>query len=70
MGNNSTFDQPHYNALNEARGAALGPLLAALADNVGLHTVVDVGSGLGYFSALLKDLGFDVLAVDSRPGNV
>ncbi len=70
MGNNSTFDQPHYNALNEARGAVLGPLLASLSENVGLHTVVDVGSGLGYFSALLKDLGFDVLAVDGRPGNV
>src|SRR5262249_7759633 len=31
---------------------------------------IDVGCGLGYFSALLKSLGFDVTAIDGRQQNV
>jgi FkbM family methyltransferase len=66
----SAFDQPHYEALNKAREAALRPLLASLEQGANLRTVVDVGCGLGYFSALMKRLGFEVIALDGRPENV
>jgi FkbM family methyltransferase len=64
------FDQPHYEALNKAREATLRPLLASLETSADLRTVVDVGCGLGYFSALMTDLGFQVMALDGRPENV
>ena len=70
MSNGSAFDQPHYEALNKAREATLRPLLASLEKSADLRTVVDVGCGLGYFSALMTDLGFRVIALDGRPENV
>lgn len=70
MSRSSVFDQPHYEALNKVREAALRPLVASLRQSVRLQSVVDVGCGLGYFSVVLRDLGFAVLAVDGRPENV
>jgi FkbM family methyltransferase len=64
------FDQPHYTALNEAREATLRPLLTSLRNSTDLRTVIDVGSGLGYFSGVVKSLGFDVIALEGRPENV
>lgn len=63
------FDQPHYVALNTAREATLRPLLESL-NGADLRTVVDLGCGLGYFSAVVKSLGFQVTALDGRPENV
>jgi FkbM family methyltransferase len=70
MSGGFAFDQPHYKALNKAREAVLRPLLTSLGESVDLRTVVDVGCGLGYFSAVMTDLGFEVLALDGRPENV
>jgi FkbM family methyltransferase len=70
MSRSSVFDQPHYDALNRVREAALRPLVASMRQSVRLKSVVDVGCGLGYFSVVLRDLGFAVLAVDGRPENV
>jgi SAM-dependent methyltransferase len=70
MGSNFVFDQPHYDALNTAREATLGQLLKSLKKDLTLRTAVDVGCGLGHFAVFLRDLGFDVLAVDGRQENV
>ena len=70
MGSNFVFDQPHYDALNTAREATLGQLLKSLKEDLELRTAVDVGCGLGRFAVFLRDLGFDVLALDGRQENV
>jgi len=70
MDTNFVFDQPHYDALNSAREATLGQLLKSLKKDLELRTAVDVGCGLGHFAVFLRDLGFDVLAVDGRQENV
>ena len=70
MGGNFVFDKPHYDALNAAREAVLAYLFKSLKKDVELRTAVDVGCGLGHFSAFLRDMGFDVLALDGRQENV
>jgi SAM-dependent methyltransferase len=70
MDSNFVFDQPHYDALNSAREATLGQLLKSLKKDLELRTAVDVGCGLGHFAVFLRDLGFDVLALDGRQENV
>jgi len=70
MGSNFVFDQPHYDALNTAREATLGQLLKPLKKDLELRTAVDVGCGLGHFAVFLRNLGFDVLALDGRQENV
>lgn len=37
---------------------------------LGLTRVTDVGCGLGYFSELLVELGFDTRAIEGRAGNI
>jgi len=64
------FDQPHYSALNKAREEALRQFLASLRNELQLRSAVDVGCGVGYFSALLQALRLDVLALDGRPENL
>jgi SAM-dependent methyltransferase len=63
------FDHRHYEPLNRARGDVVRRLLAELKDPLQLHTAVDVGCGVGYFSGLLQSLGFAVTGVDGRNGN-
>ena len=70
MSGGFAFDQPHYEALNKAREVALRPLVASLQKDADFRTVVDVGCGLGYFSSVMRNLGFDVLAIDGRSENV
>jgi len=64
------FDAAHYESLNTSRGAVVSSLLNQVKNTLGLYTAIDVGCGLGYFSALVKSLGLDVMAVDGRPQNV
>ncbi len=64
------FDQPYATRYVEARQAALREFLPDLMRDLGLHTAVDVGCGVGYFSTFLREMGFDVLALDARLGNV
>lgn len=54
----------------EARKESLGPLISSLKEKLGMRTALDVGCGVGYLSAFLRDLGFDVTAVDGREENV
>lgn len=70
MSSRFIFDQPHYDALNAAREATIRQLLESLRKNFVMRTAVDVGCGLGHFSAFLRDIGFDVLALDGRPENI
>ncbi|HTQ61188.1 MAG TPA: class I SAM-dependent methyltransferase [Candidatus Solibacter sp.] len=64
------FDLEHYEKLNTARSTVVGDLLGEVASQVKLQTAIDVGSGLGYFSAYLHSLGLQVTAVDGRRENV
>jgi len=45
-------------------------LLGEIKQPLGLRTAVDVGCGLGYFSSLLKSLGFEITGADGREQNV
>jgi FkbM family methyltransferase len=64
------FDQPHYRAMNEARGEALRQFLLSLEKELTLRSAVDVGCGLGYFAELLRGFRLDVLGLDGRAENV
>jgi len=70
MASSSVFDQSHYDALNTARVTAIRELLESLQKECELRTAVDVGCGLGYFAVFVRDLGFDVLALDGWQENV
>ena len=64
------FDMPHATGFTKARTAWLDGLLRPLIAAHGYKTAVDVGCGVGYFSAYLQDLGLRVVATDGRAENV
>ncbi len=64
------FDHRYYEFLNSARAEVVSRLLAELKTPLNLQTAVDVGCGLGYFSALLSSHDLDVVGVDGRLQNV
>src|SRR5438045_4959283 len=64
------FDQPHYLELNKARGATIRQLMATLKPILKFTTAMDVGCGLGFFSALLEEAGLTVKGFDGRLENV
>jgi SAM-dependent methyltransferase len=64
------FDKPHYRALDQAKVALLRETVAAWKTQLGLETAWDVGCGLGHYSALLLELGFQTRALDGRADNV
>jgi SAM-dependent methyltransferase len=64
------FDKSHYVPLNSAREDVLRKLLKSLETEMQLKTAVDVGCGVGHFSALLQGLHFDVVGVDGRAENL
>ena len=66
----SVFDLPHYRRLIESRERFLRRVLPPLKQELKLQTVLDAGCGVGFFSALLAELGFQVTAFDGRAENV
>ncbi len=64
------FDQPHQAEYMERRCAFLSRFLPQWKRELDLRTALDVGCGVGYFSAFLRDMGFQVTAVDGREENV
>lgn len=64
------FDRLHATRLVEARQALLREILPAYVQEHGLRTALDAGCGVGYFSAFLRDMGFEVSAFDARLQNV
>jgi SAM-dependent methyltransferase len=69
LGAPRVFDLQHYTLLNRSRGEVVTRLLSELKGPLDLHTAVDVGCGLGYFSGLLQSMGFEVTGVDGRREN-
>jgi SAM-dependent methyltransferase len=61
---------PHYRALDQAKIALLRETVAAWKTQLGLKTAWDVGCGVGHYSALLLELGFQTRALDGRADNV
>jgi tRNA (mo5U34)-methyltransferase len=61
---------PHYRALDQAKIALLREIVGAWKSQLGLKTAWDVGCGVGHYSALLLELGFDTRALDGRADNV
>jgi SAM-dependent methyltransferase len=62
------FDAPFYQAINEARWAALQRLLAVVQAQIGpIKNVIDLGAGPGWFARRLCDAGYEVLALEGRP---
>jgi tRNA (mo5U34)-methyltransferase len=63
------FDEPHYASLNRAGEEFLRRILSATRRQLSLTTAIDVGCGLGHYSAFLKQEGFSVMGVDGRAEN-
>jgi SAM-dependent methyltransferase len=63
------FDLPHYRALDEARTILLQEILPEWKREWGFQTALDAGCGVGHFSGLMRDLGFEVVAFDGRQDN-
>jgi SAM-dependent methyltransferase len=63
------FDAPRAREFNLAREQFIKDFLAGIQAQINLQSAVDVGSGVGYFSNLLCELGFRVLAIDGREEN-
>jgi len=64
------FDLEESVRFVEARGEFLRDFMAAFQKPLQLRTALDVGCGVGYFSGLLQEMGFEVTAFDGRQGNV
>jgi SAM-dependent methyltransferase len=61
------FDEPFYQAINEARWKALQVLLAIADEHTGrINDVLDLGCGPGWFAARLTDSGRRVRGLDGR----
>jgi len=65
----TVFDSPNTVRFNQARRNLLAELLPVWQRELGLKTAMDVGCGLGYFSELLVELGFETRALDGRAEN-
>ena len=63
------FDFEHYERLNATRSIVVGDILSQLKYQLRLETAIDVGCGVGYFSAYLHSRGLQVTAVDGRKDN-
>ena len=64
------FDRPMQSEMREAEIEFLRRVIPPWQSELGLRTALDLGCGVGYFSAMLRDLGFQVIAVDGRADNV
>lgn len=70
MSNSFIFDQPLQSEYRIARIKFLERLVASWQSVLGLRTALDIGCGVGYFAATLRDLGLQVTAADGRADNV
>lgn len=64
------FDNPKTVQFTQARQEFLRAFLPNVARQLGLANAIDVGCGVGDFALFLRDLGFDVSAVDGRQENI
>jgi SAM-dependent methyltransferase len=63
------FDNSFTQGYTKIRQDFAEEFLSAVRQQIPLHSAVDVGCGVGYFSRFLSDLGFQVVAVDGREEN-
>ena len=70
MATSFIFDTPASRRIIEARQEGMRSVLLEMREKLKLRSVADVGCGVGYFSAFLKDMGFDVTGFDGRPSNL
>ncbi len=64
------FDRPMQSEMREAEEEFLRRVISPWQSALGLRSAFDLGCGVGYFSAMLRDLGFQTLAADARADNV
>lgn len=64
------FDKPMQSEMREAEMTFLRRVIPAWQSSLGLRTALDLGCGVGYYSAMLRDLGFQVVGVDGRAENI
>jgi SAM-dependent methyltransferase len=64
------FDQPLQSLMREAEIEFLRRVIPPWQSAIGLRTALDLGCGVGYFSAMLTDLGLEVTATDARAENI
>ena len=64
------FDRPRQAELREASVEFLRGVIASWKSRLGLNTALDLGCGVGHFSAALKEGGFAVTAADARAENI
>ena len=64
------FDRPMQSELRQALTQHLRRVIPHWQSTLGLRTALDIGCGVGYYSAMLCDLGFQVVAADARATNI
>ena len=64
------FDRPWQSELRHAEMDFLRRVIAPWQSELGLRTALDMGCGVGYFSAMLQGLGLQVTATDARSENI
>jgi SAM-dependent methyltransferase len=64
------FDREAYAVISSAREQWLRRCIDRIPFRSELKTALDVGCGAGHFSAVLRELGFEVTGVDLRPDNI
>jgi SAM-dependent methyltransferase len=64
------FDRPMQSEMREAEVEFLRRVIPSWQSALGLRTAFDLGCGVGYFSSMLRDLGFQTVAADARSDNI
>jgi SAM-dependent methyltransferase len=64
------FDLPMQSESREVKIEFLRHVIGSWISEFSLHTAIDLGCGVGYFSAMLRDLGMQVTAMDGRAENI
>jgi SAM-dependent methyltransferase len=64
------FDLPMQSEMREAEIEFLRRVIPSWQSKLALRTSLDMGCGVGYFSAMLRDLGFQTSAADARAENI
>ena len=64
------FDRPMQSEMRDAEVSFLRRSIPIWQSELDLNTAFDLGCGVGYFSAMLRDLGFLTTAADARSDNI
>jgi SAM-dependent methyltransferase len=64
------FDLPLQSEAREAKVDFLRRVITPWKSELALQTAMDLGCGVGYFSSLLQEMGFQVTATDARAENI